>query len=36
MMRRLVALLGTLLLSGCQAADPLSAAQDPHSPWWGL
>jgi hypothetical protein len=36
MMRMLVALLGALLLSGCQAADPLSAAQDPHSPWWGL
>ena len=36
MMRMLVALLGALLLSGCQAADPLSGAQDRHSPWWDL
>ncbi|MDB5993515.1 MAG: hypothetical protein JWP42_651 [Pseudomonas sp.] len=28
--------LGVLLLSGCQAADPLSGVNDPHSPWWDL
>ena len=36
MMRMLIALLGALLLSGCQAADPLSGAQDPHLQWWSL
>ncbi len=35
-MRMLGALLGILLLSGCQAMDPLSGARDPHSPWWSL
>lgn len=35
-MGRLCALLGIVLLSGCQAMDPLSGAQDPHSPWWSL
>jgi hypothetical protein len=35
-MRRLVALLGALLLSGCQAADPLSGTKDPHLQWWEL
>jgi hypothetical protein len=34
--RVLVALLGVLLLSGCQAADPLSGANDPKDPWWSL
>ena len=32
----LIALLGALLLTGCQAADPLSGAQDPHLQWWSL
>ncbi|MNP05130.1 hypothetical protein D3C76_970740 [compost metagenome] len=35
-MRSLLALLGLLLVSGCQAMDPLSGANDPHSPWWSL
>ena len=35
-MRVFGALLGLLLLSGCQAMDPLSGERDPHSPWWGL
>ncbi|HBX55506.1 DUF2931 family protein [Pseudomonas sp. UBA2684] len=35
-MRVLSALLGLLLLSGCQAIDLLSAEQDPRSPWWNL
>lgn len=35
-MRMLGALLGVLLLSGCQAVDPLSGERDPHSPWWSL
>lgn len=35
-MRMLGALLGLLLLSGCQAIDPLSGEQDPHSPWWNI
>jgi hypothetical protein len=30
------AFLCVLLLTGCQAADPLSGAKDPHSPWWDL
>jgi len=34
--RMLGALFGVLLLTGCQAADPLSSAKDPHSPWWDL
>jgi len=36
MMRILGALLGILLLSGCQAIDPLSGERDPHSPWWNI
>lgn len=36
MMRMLGALLGLLVMSGCQVMDPLSAEGDPHSPWWGL
>jgi hypothetical protein len=35
-MRELIALLGLLLVAGCQAMDPLSGAKDPHSPWWSL
>ncbi|AZE10779.1 hypothetical protein C4K10_2499 [Pseudomonas chlororaphis subsp. aureofaciens] len=35
-MRLFVALLGTLLLSGCQATDPLSGKDDPKAPWWQL
>ncbi len=35
-MRMLGALLGLLLISGCQAMDPLSGQGDPHSPWWEL
>ncbi|MDT4817667.1 hypothetical protein FQZ97_507500 [compost metagenome] len=35
-MRSLLALLGLLLVSGCQAMDPLSGARDNHSPWWSL
>ncbi|WP_277588496.1 DUF2931 family protein [Pseudomonas chlororaphis] len=34
-MRIFTALLGTLLLIGCHA-DPLSAKNDPKSPWWEL
>ena len=29
-------LIGCVLISGCQAMDPLSGKQDPHAPWWGL
>nr|WP_272888850.1 DUF2931 family protein [Stutzerimonas stutzeri] len=36
MIRILGALLGILLLSGCQAVDPLSGERDPHSPWWSV
>ncbi|RON10506.1 hypothetical protein BK659_03060 [Pseudomonas brassicacearum] len=35
-MNILMALMGLLLISGCQATDPLSAEQDPHSPWWSI
>lgn len=35
-MRSLLALLGLLLVSSCQAMDPLSGAQDEHNPWWSL
>ncbi|MGY4817472.1 DUF2931 family protein [Pseudomonas chlororaphis subsp. piscium] len=35
-MRVFIALLGTLLLSSCQAADPLSGKNDPKAPWWDL
>jgi hypothetical protein len=31
-----IALLGTLLLYGCQTADPLSAENDPKARWWSL
>ncbi|MDH4553984.1 DUF2931 family protein [Pseudomonas sp. BN417] len=32
-MRYFITLLG-LLVTGCQAMDPLSGAQDEHNPWW--
>ncbi|MGY4817471.1 DUF2931 family protein [Pseudomonas chlororaphis subsp. piscium] len=35
-MRMLIALLSTLLLTGCLASDPLSGKNDPKSPWWDL
>ena len=35
-LKTLGALLGALLLTGCQAADPLSGAKDRHYPWWDL
>ena len=35
-MRVFIALLGTLLLSGCLTTDPLSGKNDPKSPWWDL
>ncbi|SFQ58180.1 Protein of unknown function [Pseudomonas sp. NFPP07] len=35
-MRAFIALLGALLLSGCQATDPLSGKNDPKAPWWQL
>ncbi|MGE7955537.1 DUF2931 family protein [Pseudomonas sp. NPDC089530] len=35
-MRAFIALLGALLLTGCLASDPLSARNDPKSPWWEL
>ncbi|SFQ05989.1 Protein of unknown function [Pseudomonas sp. NFPP07] len=35
-MRIFTALLGALLLTGCLASDPLSAKNDPKSPWWEL
>jgi hypothetical protein len=35
-MKTLVILLGMLLLSGCQSADPLSGERDPKDPWWSL
>ncbi|AKA24983.1 DUF2931 family protein [Pseudomonas chlororaphis] len=35
-MRVFIALLGALLLTGCLASDPLSAKNDPKSPWWEL
>ena len=34
--KTLGALLGVLLLTGCQAADPLSGEKDRHYPWWDL
>ncbi len=34
--KKLGIVLGVLLLSGCQTADPLSGANDPHYPWWDL
>ncbi|WJV27004.1 MULTISPECIES: DUF2931 family protein [Pseudomonas] len=35
-MRMFIALLGALLLTGCQATDPLSGKNDPKNPWWDL
>lgn len=35
-MRVFIALLSTLLLSGCLTTDPLSGKKDPKSPWWDL
>jgi hypothetical protein len=35
-MRKVIAMLGVLLLSGCQATDPLSAKNDPKYLWWEL
>ncbi|WP_253206448.1 DUF2931 family protein [Pseudomonas chlororaphis] len=35
-MRAFTVLLGALLLTGCLANDPLSAKNDPKSPWWEL
>ncbi|AZC36895.1 DUF2931 family protein [Pseudomonas chlororaphis] len=35
-MRVFIALLSTLLLSGCLTTDPLSGKNDPKSPWWDL
>ncbi|AZC95281.1 DUF2931 family protein [Pseudomonas chlororaphis] len=35
-MRVFIALLGALLLTGCQASDPLSGKNDPKDPWWEL
>ncbi|MFC5694684.1 DUF2931 family protein [Pseudomonas sp. GCM10022186] len=35
-MRHFLLLLGLLLVTGCQAMDPLSGANDPHNPWWSL
>ncbi|AZD72909.1 DUF2931 family protein [Pseudomonas chlororaphis] len=35
-MRVFIALLGALLLTGCQASDPLSGKNDPKDPWWQL
>ncbi|MHC8411837.1 DUF2931 family protein [Pseudomonas sp. Hz4] len=35
-MKRLITLLGILLIAGCQSADPLSAKNDPKSQWWEL
>ncbi|RON43898.1 hypothetical protein BK667_28470 [Pseudomonas frederiksbergensis] len=35
-MRAMLALLGAILISGCQSGDPLSAKNDPKSQWWEL
>ncbi|MEW7857248.1 DUF2931 family protein [Pseudomonas chlororaphis] len=35
-MRAFIALLGALLLTGCQVTHPLSGKNDPHLPWWSL
>ncbi|WP_081001230.1 DUF2931 family protein [Pseudomonas chlororaphis] len=35
-MRAFIALLSTLLLSGCLTTDPLSGKNDPKNPWWDL
>lgn len=36
MMKMLVALVSIVLISGCQALDPLSGAHDNHSRWWSI
>lgn len=35
-MKQLITMLCILLVTGCQVADPLSAKNDPKSPWWEL
>lgn len=35
-MKNLTAVLCALLMGGCQTADPLSAKNDPKSPWWEM
>ncbi|WP_297836897.1 DUF2931 family protein, partial [Pseudomonas sp.] len=35
-LKTIVIVLGSLLLGGCQAADPLSGAKDRHDRWWDL
>lgn len=35
-MKVLVALVGIVLMSGCQAFDPLSGAHDDHALWWSI
>ncbi|PWE39436.1 hypothetical protein C9I50_18580 [Pseudomonas prosekii] len=35
-MKRLITLLGMLIVVGCQSAEPLSAKEDPKSQWWEL
>ena len=35
-MRIFVAILGALLMVGCQAAAPFSGKNDPKDPWWSL
>ncbi|MHC8351660.1 DUF2931 family protein [Pseudomonas sp. RT4P38] len=35
-MRSIIILLGAFLVSGCQAADPLSGKNDPKYQWWSL
>lgn len=36
LIKLVMALLGILILSGCQAADPLSGEKDPKDEWWSL
>ncbi|WP_338802358.1 DUF2931 family protein [Pseudomonas sp. RSB 5.4] len=35
-MKQLITILYVLLITGCQATDPLSAKNDPKSEWWEL
>ena len=35
-MKAMIALLGALLVSGCQVGGPETGANDPKSPWWEL
>ena len=35
-MKAMIALLGALLVSGCQIGGPETGANDPKSPWWQL